>query len=315
MDKKTLGIFICALIVVSSFALFSPNAKGDPSDIKVLSYSWYISQADSYTSLQGELVVVGEIQNIGSSIIGVPWVNAVAYSADGAALAAAYNPAYVNYMLPQQKAPFYLVMGETSVDPNGNYTGLTWVPLVDHVEISIGYSPNATEDEMYRGVSISGKTAFNMNGVYTVTGIILNNGSETAGRVWTVTTFYDSSQTVVAVNFTDFLTDQLAPSKTVSFSATPMDNAASLSTKIDSYSVIVQEMPAEPNVSASPSPSISTSPLPTSSPTVLPSNTGTPSQSPGTNQPALSDDLIYALVGAAVIVVLISVMLLVRRRR
>jgi hypothetical protein len=309
MAKKIIGIIVAALMVTSLFFVFVPGVKADSSDVKILSYSWYVSPADSYTSWQGELVVVGEIQNIGTSVIDLPWVQAVAYSADGTPLASVYNSAYVKDMLPQQKAPFYLEFTADAVMPDSNYTGITWVPLVDHVEVAVGYAASA-EDQMYRGVTLTGKTSYSMNGVYTVTGIIENNGSKLAGKVWAVTTFYDASGTAVAVNYTNFLTSSLAPGSTIPFTATPIDNTASLSGKIESYSVIVQNLPPDDTTSASPTPPIS------GTPSASPSGSLQPSQSPGSSsQPTGSNDLLYALVGAAVVVVVVVAMLIIRKRR
>ena len=60
-----------------------PKAKADMSDVKILSYSTYVSPADSYTSYAGDFIVVGEIQNQGTEVFDLPQITATAYTSDG----------------------------------------------------------------------------------------------------------------------------------------------------------------------------------------------------------------------------------------
>ena len=284
-----------------------PKAKADMSDIKILSYSAYVSPADSYTSYFGDYIVVGEIQNQGTEVFNLPQITALAYAADGTILASAGNSAFVKDMLPGQKAPFYIDFTLQSSDPNGNYSNsMGWISVLDHLQLSVW--AEATNDTMYRGVVVAGKTSYTVGGVYSVTGYVQNTGNNLTGNVWAVTTFYNASGGVVAVNYTNFLTHSLAPNASVPFTATPMDNTAALSSQIASYSVFVQNMDYQPPESTAPTPTESSAtPTPVVTASTQPTLTPTPEAS--------SNTLLYAGVGVVVIVAAIVVMIVIRKRR
>ncbi len=314
--NKKIAIFLVIILSISSlYVIVAPKAKADPSDIKILSYSWYVSAAGNYpTSSAGDLVVVGEIQNVGTQPIDLPWVQAVAYTKDGQAAAVVYTTAYVKDLLPQQKAPFYLDF-DIDASTGGNYSGtLAWIPLLDHVTATPGYA-NATADQMYRGLTLAAKTSFTSGNAFTVTGIIQNNGSQLTGNVWAVTTFYNSTGGAIAVNTTDFLANSLAPGSTIPFTATPMDNTAALSSQIESYSVLIQTMPPQDLPSSSPTPTASQSP--SSSPTATPVISAEPTQSSeGQQQSSSSLDLVYIVVALVVAaVVIVAAFVLLRKKR
>jgi hypothetical protein len=234
-------------------------------------------------------------------------------------LASVYSPAYVKDILPQQKAPFYLDFTTQAADPAGNYSGtLAWIPFVDQVNTTIGYGQN-TEDQMYRGVTIAVKTSYMTNDVFSATGIIQNNGTEFSGKVLIVTTFYNATGTAIAENITNYLTQSLAPNGTVQFTATPMDNTASLSSQITSYSLLIQALPFDNSTTSSPTQVVSQSPTVTASPsptTATPTSSEQPTQSPQNQQSSSSSDLIYVIVGAAVAVaIIVAALFLLRKKR
>jgi len=308
LNKRIAVIVLIAILAISSCMLLGiPKAKADMTDVKILSYSTYVSPADSYTSYAGDFIVVGEIQNQGTEIFNLPQITAVAYTSDGTPLASSGSSAYVKDLLPGQKAPFYIDFTTDSADPNGNYSGtLGWIPVLDHVSLSL-WAENAT-DTMYRGLVVAGSTSYSVGGVYSVTGYIQNTGGNLTGNVWAVTTFYNSTGGVVAANYTVFLTHSLAPNASVPFTATPMDNTPALSSEITSYSVIVQNMDYQPPASTTPTP---TSAVSTPTPVVTQSTQPTASPSPQGG----SDTLLYAGIGVVVIVVAIAAMLFIRKRR
>jgi len=308
LNKKLVVIFLIASLAISSYMFFGmPKAKADMSDIKILSYSAYVSPADSYTSYFGDYIVVGEIQNQGTEVFNLPQITALAYAADGTILASAGNSAFVKDMLPGQKAPFYIDFTLQSSDPNGNYSNsMGWISVLDHLQLSVW--AEATNDTMYRGVVVAGKTSYTVGGVYSVTGYVQNTGNNLTGNVWAVTTFYNASGGVVAVNYTNFLTHSLAPNASVPFTATPMDNTAALSSQIASYSVFVQNMDYQPPESTAPTPTESSAtPTPVVTASTQPTLTPTPEAS--------SNTLLYAGVGVVVIVAAIVVMIVIRKRR
>jgi len=312
VNKKIVAIIVIALLAVTSCAVLGlPRAKAqNMSDIQILSYSTYISPADSWTSYAGDLVVVGEIQNQGSSVWDLPEISATAFITGGIPVAYTTNSAFVKDLLPGQKAPFYLDFNYETTDPNGNFSGtLDWIPLLSNVTLSLWAQP--ANDSMYRGLTVAGSTSYSVGGVYSVTGYIQNTGPNATGNVWAVTTFYNATGDVIACNYTDFLTSSLAPGASVAFTATPMDNTPTLSSEIANYSVLVQN---EPYVAPTPTPTSTETPAPTASPQASTSN-AQPTQSTGSQQSSNSSTLTYAVVGAVVVVVAIGIMLFVRKRR
>ena len=311
--KKTIitAVFLVILAIGAFGVIAAPKVNAQSQDIKILSYSTYFAPADSYTSNRGDLVVVGEIQNTGSQIIDLPYLYAVAYTNNGTAVAQVDNTAFVKSMFPGTTAPFYMDFTYASSYPDTEYTNnLNWVPLFDHVIVGVGYAAPAN-DTQYRGLTIQGKTSYLSSDAFTVTGIIQNSGAQTIGKVWAVTTFYNSTGGVIAANYTVFLTQSLAPNATIPFTATPMDNTAALSNSIASYSVLIQSSPLE--ATATPTSTAS----PGVSPTVAPSGSTqpSPSQTSGPTDGSMNSTLTYAAVGAVVVVVVILAMVLIKKRQ
>jgi hypothetical protein len=306
--KKALVITLLVILTVSTLCAvaFAPKAKADPTDVKILSYSWYVYPDTSYG--YGDFIVVGEIQNQGTSILDHVAIQGIAYNSTGP-VADSGCTAYVEDMLPDQKAPFYM-----DFTYQNSYSGdMTWDTMVDHVELNVVYA-NATTVQMNPGLVVAGNTSFpdpSQNGLYTVTGIIRNAGNQIAGKLWVVTTFYNASGTAVAVNYTNYLVQDSLPSQgTVSFQATPMDHTQ-LTSEITSYSLLIQSKDPVASTTATPAPSETT----TAAPTPLTSSSSQPEQSSSPQQSDISPDLTYAIVGAVVIVVVIVAMLFIRKRR
>jgi hypothetical protein len=301
--KKTIAVVILAVLTLSAFStLLSPSVRAQSSEVKVLSYSWYVAPSTTVLAeYSGDLVAVGEIQNVGSSVIGV-YATGVAYNSSGTALDSNQAYFFMNALLPGQKAPFYV-----DFTPENSITeDQSWESSVSNVSVIVNsvFDINTTQ---YSGLTSTVSSASNVDGTYTVTGTVHNTGSETADNVFVDATFYNSSGSVVGMDFTGFLSTSLSPGTSVPFTATPTDNPAELSNgAITSYSLLVQSTPVTP--SASPSPSPSTSTLPTSSPTVSPTASGSVKSSG-------SSGLIYAAVGTAVIVIVAVTALVFQRKR
>jgi hypothetical protein len=281
-----------------------PNVLGASTDIKILSYSWYVSPSTSYNA--GDLIVIGEVQNTGSSIMDYVTVDGVAYATDGPAQGYAYSVAYVDHILPQQKAPFYMdFSAETSFSGN-----LSWVYLgIDRVDLSV--MANEVTEQQYPDLAVVAQTSYvDTNGVYTVVGYIQNTGLQSTGKVWVVGTFYNASGTAILAGYSKYLTNSLSPNGTVQFSVSPLDSVAQLTSQITSYSILIQNQ--EPTADSTPTPMVTQSSSP--SPTALPSSSEIPlqSQTPQSGSPLSS--LVYVVVGLAVVVVAVVVVLLLRKR-
>jgi hypothetical protein len=242
--KKLLTVVVIAALVFASFSLFSLNVKAaDTSQAHILSYSWYVAPSTTVlASAPGDLIVVGEVQNIGANVIANVTIDGTAFSSTGSALATITNsPAFVYDMLPGQKAPFYLDFNVASSISHD----LSWVPTVSAVSLTINSVDN-TASRQYADLTASHPgiaTSFiDAAGIYTVYGTIVNTGSQAAVTPWVVTTFYNASGTVIGLNYTSYLTASLAPNVPVRFFATPADNSTQRSSEITSYSIQIDSL-------------------------------------------------------------------------
>ncbi len=244
--NKIIAVLLITLSVTWLCAALVPEATAAPEDIKILSFSWYIAPTTSTRALPGDLVVVGEVQNTGSSTVQYVTLQGLAFTSDGQAQAGAYTPAFVDNLLPQQKAPFYMDFNIYS-SFSGN---MSWVPLVSRVEINV-VRANATDSYQYPNLALQSNTSYiDMNGAYTVVGILQNTGSESTGKVWVVGTFYNASGTVIGTGFSNFLTpDFLAPNATGQFAFSPLDLTTDQTAKISSYSLLIQTQQVIPEFS------------------------------------------------------------------
>jgi hypothetical protein len=272
--KKSIVFFLACLALVSLSLTLVPKAASQPENIKILSYSWY---TDSY----GDFIVVGEIQNVGPNTIASVGLSGTVYTQDGTAQAYGYGSAYVNYLSPQQKAPFYI-----DFTPQTSVTGdLSWVSLgIDHVDFNV-VEAETTNKYQYPDLSVTDSSgSADSEGVYWVSGHVKNSGTQTATYVRVIGTFYNSAGTVVAIGYTDSITgyteDQahlpipLDPSSTTSFTVGAFDrNQSEVASdqKIANYALLVQT--EEPILSGTPpsptpTPEATPTPTPTSSPDI-----------------------------------------------
>jgi len=191
----------------------------------------------------GILDVVGEIQNVGSNTVNPVYLTGSVYSSDGTDQSDSYCQVWVSYLAPQQKAPFYMEFYPPSS------TGI-WQPQdVSKIALTVSIA-NATSGYQYPDLKITSSSASigstgDYNGAYLVNGIIQNTGSQTATNITVVATFYNSTGTVVAVGYTNYLTPAtLAPSGTpISFQVAALDlnqTVVPSGEKISSYSLLVQ---------------------------------------------------------------------------
>ena len=268
--EKTIVVVILAVLTLAAFSMLSgPSVRADASEAKILSYSWYVAPSSTVIATKaGDLIVVGEVKNIGSNVIGNVTIEGAALSSTGQTLASTSVQAFVYHMLPGQKAPFYVdftAQSSTSGD-------LSWVSSVNIVTVSVS-SVEDTAERQYSGLTLpnpGGNTSYiDSNGTYTVYGTMVNTGNQAAVDPWVVATFYNSAGTVIGLNYTEYLTNSLAPGDPVRFFATPADNTALLSSEIASYTLqidsltITNSSSTQPTSSPTASLSTSTAQLPT----------------------------------------------------
>ena len=234
--KKIIAVVAVAALLLAAFNVFSfPNVKADASEANVLSYSWYVAPSNTVLAQSaGDLVVVGEIENVGSNIIQNVTVGGTAYSSSGQTLASAEGQAYVYQTVSGGKAPFSIDFTSSSATTQNS----DWISSVAGITVTV-LSVTDTETPQYSGLTISsasGSTHFISDGTFTVVGVVRNAGEESTGNVWVVATFYNASGTVVGLNFTDYLANSLAPGALAPFTVTPADDTAQLSSEIANYS-------------------------------------------------------------------------------
>ncbi len=311
-DKVTLKKIITAVIIVAlvlaAFTVLSTTpVKAQASEAQVLSYTWYVAPADtSLAEYAGDLVAVGEIQNVGSGVLAQVDVSGTAYNGTGSnatVLNQNSNSVFGNNLLPGQKAPFYI-----DFPPEDSVTqDQTYIPLVSNVSVVVSYVEDSNSTP-YTDLTTTGVTSFLDNtGTFNVQGTIQNTGTQTVQQIVAVTTFYNATGQVVSLNFTNYLTDasgssSLTPDDSMQFTATPTDNSAALSSEIANYSVLVES-----------SLPVSTTPTSTPTTTATPSSssTTTPTQTPTQISPAVT----YGIIAIVVVVVVALVALLFLRKR
>ena len=264
--KKTIAVMIIAALILAAIpALMLPNAKADASEARVLTNSFYVAPSSGFmASKAGDLVVVGEIQNVGSGFLQNVSLTATALNSNGTTLGTAQGIAFVYQTPPGQKAPFAIDFSPAN----------TWSSNVASVSVSVLAVTDAVTPP-YSGLKFV-ETPANITGSpYMVVGTIVNKGSQTMQHVWVVTTFYDSVGTVIGLNFTNYLPSEAAtvrPNDPIHYVATPADNTVALSNAIASYSIVIDSIPlgsssssggptATPTGSAGSSPAFPTLPI------------------------------------------------------
>jgi hypothetical protein len=306
---KSIVFFFVFLTMTSLGLALVPQVSSQPENVKVVSYSWYIDSI-------GYFIVVGEVQNVGPNTIKSVILSGTVYTMGGEAQASSYTTVYVNYLIPQQKAPFYM-----EFSPQSSKTGdLSWLSLgVNRVDFTATRA-NTTSSYQYPDLTVvSSSGGVDGEGVYWVSGTVKNSGTQTASNIRVIGTFYNASGTVVAVGYTDSLTPtSLTPSNTASFKVGAFDvNQTEVPSiqKISSYQLLIQtEEPILSGTSPTPTPS---SP-PSSPPTTTPPSGSTPSptESSGSENPnVLAPEATYAIVVVIVILGLAGTLLMLRKRK
>ncbi len=301
MMRKGAAFLVVLLALASLGLVLVPKVSSQPSSIKVLSYSYYVDNI-------GYFDVVGEVQNTGPNTIQSVILTGTVYTSDGTAQAYSYpTTVWVRYLLPQQKAPFYM-----EFPPETSATGdLSWLSLgVDRVDFTVNVA-NTTSSYQYPDITLlSHSGATDNEGVYWVTGTVKNTGTQTAKNIYVMGTFYNASGNVVAVGATnDPLTpSSLTPSSTASFKFGAWDLNQTIVPaiqKIDHYNLLFQVQEPILNGTA-PTPPAST-PTPGESTPTTSSGNGNPTPiAPETQYVAI---IVIVLLGLAVAI------LLLRRRK
>ena len=314
VKKIISAILLTALILSSLSMIVLPKVTAQDNQATVLSYSWYSAAANSTAAANpGDLIVVGEIQNIGTSTIEYLGVMGSVFDTNNSELAETTTPVLGYYLLPGQKAPFYMEFTpDTSLsqDPNDQ----DWIPYIGNVSIT----PIAVTDynqTAYSGLTIPANSvsASDSSGTYTVTGTLTNSGDQGVSEPTVVATFYNASGTVIGIDYTS-LADTLAAHASASFTVTPIDDTTQMDAAITNYTLLAQYALNAGTTTPTPT-SISQTPTPT------PSNsngaTPTPTNSSPSTQNKISSKTLLEIVGTIAVVVVLGLLVsvfMVRRR-
>jgi hypothetical protein len=316
--RKTIAYLLIAVIALSLTLCLIPTAHSQTENIKIVSYSWY------YDSL-GLLDLVGEVQNIGTNIIDQVAVQGTVTTTTGSQLQSS-TPVWVQNLLPQQKAPFYMTFYTTDQSSQTTST-----PDVADVQFTVIKADTTTEYQ-YPDLTIpthtsSVDTTTENLGTYWVSGTLKNTGTQTAQNIRIIATFYNSAGTVVAVGgytgASELLTTSLAPSATIDFKVGAYDinqTGISADKKIETCTLLIQVtgpllQGTAPQIT--PYPTGSTSPSDTTSPT-SPSNTQSPDSGNGSTSNTTESSLpgwIYAVAIVVVLAVIVGAVLAFRKRK
>ena len=296
MKKSVILAFVVTITMVLCMTLI-PKVFSQPDNIQVLSYNWYINPASP------DLVtVVGEVQNVGPNIIDNVGVVATFYASDGTPFAGDSGTSLTNQILPQQKAPFYII-----VPTYDSLTGFSWDPQsIDYLTILV-YRAEPTESSQYQGLEISShESSTDAYGNYMVTGVVKNTGTQSTTQASVVATFYNSTGSVVAVGTSYLTPSSIAPGSTASFKIYPNAYLA-VAGQVSSYSLLIQTQNTTPSAT------------PTSSPTASPSLSPTPTPTEAGNGNGIPDTYVYAAAAVVIICVAIGIFALsmraLRRKR
>ena len=223
MEKPSvLAVVVCLVFVFSLIPNSCNFAKAVNTSVTVLSYS-------SYVSPTGHFVVLGELQNTGSHTLESVSLNVAVSASDGSTIAAGTTDAFVHNFLPQQKAPFYIDFGK--IDFNE-------ISKASDFNISL-YDAPPTNYNQYPDLLLNVDSNEIVEVAYVISGSITNTGNQTANDIMVYGTYYNNAGVIVAVGLTE-LDEPLTPNSSANFALTEMDAAASLTTKISSYTLRVQ---------------------------------------------------------------------------
>jgi hypothetical protein len=299
--------------------------KSEPADIKIVSYS-------HYDDPMGGVIVVGEVENTGANTIHEVTLTGTVTTTEGSTIDGGTR-VWVIDLLPNQRAPFYMYF---TPQFSGNPGQSQIIPEVSNIQLVVAAADKANEHQ-YQDLTVTDRSSSTDStsenkGTYWVTGTLKNTGSQTAGNVRILATFYNSAGRVVAVGgyTSEVLATSLAASASTSFKIGAWDQnqtEASADMKIQSYTLLVQaETPIQqgngPQVT--PFPTVDQSaPTQTASPTnsdpaytQSPDSGNNPTSTPdSTDNSAATPTWVYAVVVLVVVAAIAGAFLAVKKRK
>lgn len=295
--KKTLTCLLIILVVASSLTLtFAPNVSSQTPNVQIL---------DNYTFYQdsiGYLVVIGEIQNTGSSVVAN--ISIAGSIATDQVTAQGSGVVYANYLLPGQKAPFYM-----EFYPQGSGSALWSSVTKQDIQIAV-YKAEQSSQYPYQDVQITSSDATpKANGEYWVTAELKNNGIQTAKNVIVVATFFNSEGLPIATGYIDPVVASLevGATKTINVPAWDLNQTVvTTDKKIVAYALQVEvqsPMQTDGNI-----------PILSNNPTPIPAGTTAVSIESQTNGLDQTTTIILVVIITAALVAVATILLIKRRK-
>jgi hypothetical protein len=291
--KKTLTCLLILLVASSLTLTFAPNGSCQTSNVRILdNYSFY-------EDTLGNLVVIGEVQNVGSSVIANVTLTGAVTSDSVTGQGSCF--AWGNYLLPGQKAPFYMEFYRQT-------TGASWAGLTKSDLTLEVYNAPETSQYQYQNVQITSSQATpTATGEYWVTAQLQNNGTQTAQGVVVVATFFNSQGQAVGSGYINPVSS-LAAGATTTVKVPCWDlnqTIVSSEQKIAAYSLLVQV--------TSPLQSDGNVPVVSNNPTPIPAGTTAVSNGSQTNGIDQTTIILVAIVTVALVAV--AAILIVRHSK
>ena len=234
---------VCMLILLAACSLVLTivpivhSQVNEPQNIQVVNKSWYLD-------IYGNLVVVGQIKNVGQDVIDQVVLTGTVTTTNQLQQSS-YTNVWVSNLVPQQKAPFYMEFFPPQ-DPYGQ--GSWYGSSIADISINVALA-NATSGYQYPDLKITSSqgsvgTSGDFAGAYLAKGTIQNTGSQAATNVTVVSAFFNSTGAVVGVGYTNYLSPRtLNPGESTSFQVAALDlnqSEVPTSLKITSYELLVQ---------------------------------------------------------------------------
>jgi hypothetical protein len=291
--KKTLTCLLILLVASSLTLTFAPNVSCQTSNVIILDNYTY------YEDSLGYLVVIGEVQNVGSTVI----ANVSLTGTITSDLVTAQGSCFVwaNYLLPGQKAPFYMEFYTES-------TGTSWTSVTKSDILLSVYGAPETSQYQYQDVQIvSSQATPTTTGEYWVTAQLQNNGTQTAQNIVVVATFFNSEGNPVGSGYIDPISTLAAgATTTIKVPCWDLNQTVVDSThKITAYSLLVQvESPLQTDGNV---------PVVSNNPTPVPA--GTTAVSNGNQTTGIDTTTIYLIVIVTAALVAVAAILIVKRHK
>lgn len=296
--KKTLTCLLILLTVTATLTLtLTPQTQAATPNAKIL------PNYTIYTDNLGYLVVVGEVQNIGTSVLRNIGVSASLTEADGTYDTGA-TYAWGDYILPGQKAPFNLEI-QSQGSSYSPWAGITAADVI----LTVTVAPETTQYQ-YQGVQVqSQRDTSKSNGEFWVTAEVKNSGAETAANVIAIATFYNSLNQTIATGFSEAVTIAAGALQTIEVPAFDLNQTIVGQDKvIKSWNLLVQV--ASPIETDGNFPTYSIAPDGSSSG----DNTGVSSGN-NTGGSGMDLTLVYVVVGLVAVVVAVVALIALKKRK